>query len=66
MRKKTKTIDKTMSIESQNDNPGSGTYENPERLSAKGKYTVSKHKGTGATLFNPRSSVRFFQFSIPS
>lgn len=29
MRKKTNVIDKTMSIESQNKNPGAGTYENP-------------------------------------
>lgn len=26
MRKKTKVLDKTMSIESQNDNPGAGRY----------------------------------------
>lgn len=24
---------------------------------------VSKHKGTGATTFSPRRSVRFFEFS---
>ena len=63
MRKKTKVIDKTMSIESQNENPGSGRYENPEALSPRGNYMVSKHKGTGATLFNPKRSVRFFEFS---
>ena len=66
MRKKTKVIDKTMTIENQNDNPGSGTYENPEALSPKGKYYMSKHKGTGATLFNPKRSIRFFQLSILS
>lgn len=60
MRQKTRTIDKTMSIDSQNENPGAGSYENPEALSPRGKYGVSKHKGTGATLFNPKSSVRFF------
>ena len=52
-----------MTIEAQNDNPGSGAYENPEALSPRGRYSVSKHKGTGATLFNPRRSQRFFQFS---
>jgi hypothetical protein len=60
MRKRTATIDKTMSIESQNDYPGAGRYENPEALSPRGKYSVAKHKGTGATLFNPKSSIRFF------
>jgi len=64
MRKKLPVIDRTMSIESQNHNPGAGRYENPEALSARGRYSVSKHKGTGATLFNPKSSDRFFQFSI--
>ena len=64
MRMKTKTLDRSMSIESQNNNPGSGAYENPEALSARGKYTVSKHRGTGATLFNPKSSKRFFELSI--
>ena len=64
LRKKTKVIDKTMSIESQNINPGAGSYEDPEKLSPRGKYTLSKHKGTGATLFNPKKSIRFFQFSI--
>ena len=63
MRMKTKTIDKTMSIESQNKNPGAGSYENPEAMSARGKYSVSKHRGSGATLFNPKRSTRFFQFS---
>ena len=29
MRPQTKKLDKTMSIEAQNDNPGAGTYENP-------------------------------------
>jgi hypothetical protein len=60
MRKKTKNLDLTMSIDSQNDNPGAGKYENPEALSPRGRYSVSKHKGTGATLFNPKRSVRFF------
>lgn len=63
MRSKTKIIDKTMSIESQNNFPGAGRYQNPQALSPRGKYSVSKHKGTGATLFNPRRSIRFFQFS---
>ena len=63
MKLKTKTIDKTMSIDSQNNNPGPGNYENPESLSARGSYGVSKHRGTGATIFNPRKSQRFFQFS---
>ena len=63
MRQKTRTLDKTMSIESQNENPGAGRYENPEALTPRGKYSVSKHKGTGATLFNPKSSTRFFEFS---
>lgn len=49
-----------MSIDSQNENPGAGSYEDPEALSPRGKYGVSKHRGTGATLFNPKSSVRFF------
>lgn len=49
-----------MTIENQNNNPGAGTYEDPEALSPRGKYTVSKHKGTGATLINPKRSVRFF------
>ena len=60
---KTKTIDKTMSIEPQNHFPGAGTYENPQALSPRGNYMVSKHRGTGASLFNPRRSVRFFEFS---
>jgi hypothetical protein len=29
MRRKLKVIDKKMSIEAQNDNPGAGRYENP-------------------------------------
>jgi hypothetical protein len=53
-----------MSIEPQNVYPGAGRYENPEALSPRGRYSVSKHKGTGATLFNPKSSTRFFEFSI--
>ncbi len=63
MRSKTRTLDKTMSIEPQNNNPPPGNYENPEALSPSGRYTVSKHKGTGATTFNPRRSIRFFEFS---
>ena len=51
-----------MSIESQNDNPGAGAYENPEALSPRGHYGVSKHRDTGMTKFNPRRSQRFFQF----
>ena len=53
-----------MSIESQNDNPGAGRYENPEALSPRGHYGVSKHRDTGMTKFNPRRSQRFFQFRI--
>lgn len=64
MRKKLPAINKTMSFEPQNNNPGSGRYENPESLSPTGRYSVSKHKGTGATLFNPKRSTRFFEFSI--
>ena len=64
MRKKLPFIDRTMSIESQNRNPGAGRYENPESLSATGRYSVGKHKGTGASLFNPKRSGRFFEFSI--
>jgi len=60
MRRKTRVIDKTMSIDSQNNNPGAGRYENPEALSPRGNYMVSKHKGTGASLFNPKRSIRFF------
>ena len=60
MRPKLKVIDKTMSIESQNDNPGAGRYENPEALSPRGNYFVSKHKKTSYTKFNPPSSIRFF------
>ena len=63
MRPKTRTLDKTMSIEPQNVNPGAGRYENPEALSPTGNYGLSKHKGTGATTFNPKRSVRFFEFS---
>jgi hypothetical protein len=48
-----------MSIEPQNQNPGAGRYENPEALSPKGKYTVSKHKGTGATTFNQKINKIF-------
>ena len=66
MRKKLKVIDKKMSIEPQNDNPGAGRYENPEALSPRGNYFVTKHKSTGITKFNPRSSQRFFDFSIKS
>jgi hypothetical protein len=66
MRKKLKVIDKKMSIEAQNDNPGAGRYENPEALSPRGNYFVTKHKSTGMTKFNPRSSQRFFQFSTSS
>lgn len=64
MRKKLPVIDRTMSIESQNANPGSGQYEDPEALSPRGRYSISKHKGTGAALFNPKRSIRFFQFRI--
>ena len=56
-------LDKKYTIDSQNNNPGPGKYEDPEALAPAGKYTVSKHAGTGATLFNPRRSVRFFEFS---
>lgn len=62
MRRKLPVIDRTMSIEPQNANPGAGRYDNPEALSPRGRYSVSKHKGTGAALFNPKRSVRFFQF----
>lgn len=65
MRRKLPVIDRTMSIEPQNINPGAGRYENPEALSPRGRYSVSKHKGTGASLFNPKRSVRFFQFRTP-
>ena len=60
MRKKLKVIDKKMSIEPQNENPGAGSYENPEALSPRGNYFVTKHKSTSITKFNPRSSQRFF------
>ena len=63
MRRKLKVIDKTMSIESQNDNPGSGAYENPEALSPRSRYPVGKHRNTSITKFNPRRSTRFFDFS---
>ena len=66
MRKKLPVLDRTRSIEVQNNNPGAGRYENPESLSPSGRYSVSKHKGTGATLFNPKRSIRFFEFSISS
>lgn len=60
MRPKTKTVDKSMSIGPQNNNPAPGRYENPEALSPIGQYHISKHKGTGSTSFNPRRSARFF------
>lgn len=63
LRDRTRVSNKLMSIESQNENPGPGRYENPETLSPRGKYTVSKYPGSGATLFNPRRSARFFEFS---
>jgi hypothetical protein len=63
MRPKTRTIDKTMSIEPQNINPGAGRYENPEAFSPTGRYSVSKNRNSGATLFNPKRSIRFFDFS---
>jgi hypothetical protein len=66
MRKRLAVIDKKMSIEPQNENPGAGTYENPEALSPTGKYFVDKHQSTSYTRFNPRSSQRFFEFSTPS
>lgn len=62
LRRKTKVIDKKMSIEPQNNNPGSGAYENPEMLSPTGHYFHSKHKDTGQTRFNPSRSRRFFEF----
>lgn len=64
MRKKLPVLDRTRSIEVQNNNPGAGRYENPEAMSPSGRYSVSKHKGTGASLFNPKRSTRFFEFSI--
>lgn len=63
LRDRTRMSDKKFTLDSQNDNPGPGRYEDPEALSPKGKYAVSKHQGTGATLFNPKRSQRFFQFS---
>jgi hypothetical protein len=63
MRSRLPVIDRTMSIESQNINPGAGRYEDPEALSPRGRYSVSKHKGTGSVLFNPKRSSRFFEFS---
>ncbi len=60
MRKKLPMLDRTRSIDSQNNNPGAGRYENPEALSPTGRYSVSKHKGTGTTLFPPQRSSRFF------
>ena len=62
MRPKTRNMDKTMSILPQNNNPGAGSYENPEALSPNGRYSLTKHKGTGSSTFNPKRSVRFFQF----
>jgi hypothetical protein len=32
-------------------------------MSPSGRYHVAKHKGTGSSTFNPKSSVRFFGFS---
>ena len=63
MRKKLPNINRTMSIDAQNNNPGAGRYEDPEKMSSIGRYSVAKHRGSGATTFNPKSSDRFFQFS---
>ncbi len=63
MRRKLPALSKTMSIDPQNNNPGAGKYENPEAMTPRGNYSVGKHKGTGATMFNPKSSTRFFEFS---
>jgi hypothetical protein len=66
MRKKLRVIDKKMSIEPQNENPGAGRYENPEAFSPKGSYFVTKHRNTSITKFNPRSSQRFLKDRTPS
>jgi hypothetical protein len=63
MRQKTK-INSTITINSKDITPGPGKYENPEALSPKGVYLVTKHRGTGATKFNPPSSKRFIKDSI--
>jgi len=39
--------------------PGPGTYPVLETISPKGKYPVSKYKGSGATLIAPSRSQRF-------
>jgi len=39
--------------------PGPGTYPVLETISPKGKYNVSKYKGSGATLIAPARSQRF-------
>lgn len=54
-----------MTLEPQNSNPGPGDYENPETLSPKGKYSVSKHQGVGSPLYSPKSQKRFADFSNP-
>jgi len=62
-RKRTKPTNRINTIESQNDYPGPGTYENPEALNSSGHYVVSKHTGSGTTKFNPKHSKRFVEMS---
>lgn len=62
-RKRTKPTNRVNTIESQNENPGPGAYENPEALNSSGSYIVSKHAGSGTTKFNPKHSKRFAEMS---
>jgi len=42
--------------------PGPGTYPVIEATNIKGKYYLSKFKGSGATLISPSRSKRFIEF----
>jgi len=40
--------------------PGPGNYTITPTIDPKGKYSISKYKGSGATLFSPARSKRFY------
>jgi hypothetical protein len=63
IRTRTRLLDKKMTLDPQNNNPGPGEYEDPEALSSKGKYSVSKHHGVGAPILSSKSPKRFSDFS---
>lgn len=63
MTPKRKNLNKSLSIDSQNNNPGAGTYEDIQTIVGPGKKYLSNHKKTLGRFYNPESPKRF---DVPS